>query len=1227
MQTPNIKTSEKVIPMIYAYTTPGVTYHDGYIKIGYTEGNVDKRIHDQNHTPGIFAKKEWQGTAIFDDGSGDSFTDKPLHAYMRNLGVKQPQDLGNTYFDPKDRNEWFYISASESRKMFNDFRGNRGILSSIRMVVPYTLRHEQAEAIRMMLDYKTDNPNGEFLMNCKPRFGKTLTVYDFCKQAGAQTVLIVTNRPAIANSWYDDYVQFLGVESGYRFVSEVDALRNRPGVLSRKQYTELIETDPSGSVNCIEFVSLQDMKGSIYFSPYGIDKLGEVAKMNWDVLVVDEAHEGVDTYKTDIAFDHIHRNFTIHLSGTPFKALANNKFGKDAIYNWTYADEQDAKEKWDDSRGENPYSILPTLNLFTYQMSEIIKEELKQGIEIQGETEEYAFDLNEFFRTANGKFVYEASVDRFLDALTLQKKFPFSTSELRNELKHTFWILERVESARALAKKLNDHPVFKDYKVVLAAGDGKIDDTDQNQKSFDAVREAIAHNDKTITLSVGQLTVGVTIPEWSGVLILSNIKSPALYMQAAFRAQNPCLYQKGLDHYRKENAYVFDFDPARTLTIYEEFANDLIPATAAGKGDLAKRQENIRQLLNFFPVIGEDESGELVPLDPEQVLSIPRKIRSMEVVRRGFMSNFLFQNISQIFGAPKEVLDIINQMQSYSEPPAVKLPEEVKEDLQLDDEGNVSLSDEYVDQKTSEIFGNKIFDTSSVQDVVKTTREEMPDDDTAQNKAISEAVKEIVHDTVKNEIIENVKEQYGASMRASDAKRMENLINADADRAIDKEITNIAIEQNVVEQERSDAMQKRHETGRTTEEINKEFDQKQKEIKDSLGERLQNAIKNVIENSKKDVTKTVETTIKQREKNEIEDGIRDHLRGFSRTIPSFLMAYGDNTVTLATFDTVIPDKVFKDVTSITLDDFRLLRDGGVRKDKETGEDVIVPGKFFDEVVFDDSVQEFLNLKKKLADYFDEKSIEDIFDYIPPQKTNQIYTPKTIVKMMVDKLEEENPGCFDQPDKTFIDLYMKSGLYPAEIVKRLYQSPKMKELFPDGKERLQHIFEKQVYGLAPTEIIYKIAISYILGFTDEIEIKNHNFRQVDALPYAKDGKLDELLENLYGNNDSSPVNPKQEMVASPKPEMKEITPVLDESGAVMLDEDGASLYFNDDIDVFLDYVRAKGIEIKDNRPNNGCVWVKAVPEINELIKKLKFGYKRFRYSASSKALGGEPGWYC
>ena len=193
----------------------------------------------------------------------------------------------------------------------------------------------------------------------------------------------------------------------------------------------------------------------------------------------------------------------------------------------------------------------------------------------------------------------------------------------------------------------------------------------------------------------------------------------------------------------------------------------------------------------------------------------------------------------------------------------------------------------------------------------------------------------------------------------------------------------------------------------------------------------------------------------------------------------------------------------------------MLRDGGTYKDEKTGEEKEFKGHLFDPVVFDDSVKEFLALKQKLANYFDEKAIEDIFNYIPPQKTNQIFTPKDVVKHMVDMLEEENPGCFDDKDKTFIDLYMKSGLYITEIVKRLYQSDEMKKQFPDNKERLKHIFAHQVYGLAPTEIIYKIATNYILGFAEGNEDIVHNFRQLDALPYAQNGTLQEKLDELFG----------------------------------------------------------------------------------------------------------------
>ena len=330
---------------------------------------------------------------------------------------------------------------------------------------------------------------------------------------------------------------------------------------------------------------------------------------------------------------------------------------------------------------------------------------------------------------------------------------------------------------------------------------------------------------------------------------------------------------------------------------------------------------------------------------------------------------------------------------------------------------------------------------------------------------------------------------------------------------IDKLHTNYEIERNVIENQRVAEQQARYETGKTSEQIDKEFEKKQKEAMEKFNEELTTAISDFAREATKETVKTVETKKKERERKQLRM-VLEILAWLFKDNSIILMAYGDNTVTLATFDTIIPDKVFLEVTSITLDQFKFLRDGGDYVEEETGQTKHFDGQLFDSVVFDDSVKEFLALKKKLADYFDEKSVEDIFDYIPPQKTNQIFTPKTMVKKMVDMLEQENPGCFDMPDKTFIDLYMKSGLYITEIVKRLYQSDEMKKQFPDNKERLKHIFEKQVYGLAPTEIIYKIATSYILGFDADTKDIKHNFRQLDALPYAKEGTLEQVLDELY-----------------------------------------------------------------------------------------------------------------
>ena len=1102
----SIQTAKKVVPVIYCYTTPEISRHNGWVKIGYSEQDAETRIAQQTHTADVEYRIEWFKNATFDDGSGELFKDSDFHTYLVKRGVERQKGT-----------EWFHIAPTDAKKKLDEFRENRGIIKADN-VIPYKLRSEQQEAVARARDYFLIHENGEFLFNAKPRFGKTLTVYDLIKTMKLQKVLIVTNRPAIANSWYEDYCKFLGAESGYCFISEVDALKLQPHVLTRKEYIDSFEKS-SVQENCIEFVSLQDLKGSKYFGGH-FNKLNEVAHMEWDILVIDEAHEGVDTYKTDIAFDRIKRKYTLHLSGTPFKALANDKFPAGAIYNWTYADEQRAKSEWKSTEGEsNPYEKLPKLNLYTYQMSEIIREELTQGVEINGETEEYAFDLNAFFETnERGFFVHNSSVDCFLDALTEQPKFPFSTPELRDELKHTMWLLNRVDSARALAKKLEKHHVFKDYKVILAAGDGRLNEDEESQKSFDKVKEAVASYEKTITLSVGQLTTGVTIPEWTAVLMLSSIKSPGLYMQAAFRAQNPCLFSNGSEFYRKKDAYVFDFDPARTLIIFEEFANDLSSETSGGKGDSGTREDHVRELLNFFPVIGEDDDGEMIALDAAKVLSIPRKIKSREVVRRGFMSDFLFQNISNVFHAPQAVIDMIRQMDPAKDPgPLAGVTAATGDELDISDNGEIELPNEIVIGGASNLFGEKIFDNDNINDiwidVIYDDLQEKNKDFYESERKYIEQIKKTFKEQVTKPIIETAAQKYGDDMSSRTKKKLENKINAVAESTIEYKFDSYVTERNSIEADRENEIAAAV-SQEETDILNEVFDKKQKEISEAFKESMADTVDTMTRRAGETVVRDVEIEKREKTKRTIEDSIKDHLRGFSRTIPSFLMAYGNEETTLETFDHIIPDKVFVDVTSITLDQFRFLRDGGDYVNDETGKTEHFAGKLFDPIVFNDSVKEFLGLKIKLADYFDEVNTEDIFDYIPPQKTNQIFTPRPVVKDMIDRLEKENPRCFDDPDETFADLYMKSGMYITEIVKRLYRSERMKILYPDNKERLNHIFANQVYGLAPTEIIYRICLSYITGFSSEIEITKHNIKLCDALEYAQSGTLEEKLMELF-----------------------------------------------------------------------------------------------------------------
>ena len=1096
-----VKTSRPALPQIYAYTTPEIARHDGWTKIGYTEQNVRERLEQQAHTIDVVYKLEWHGNATFED-TGETFHDTDFHGYLRKLDVRY-----------KPGTEWFEIEPDPAHVRFYEFRENHGVVEDAPTAIEYRLRDEQERASDETASYARSHEVGEFLWNAKPRLGKTLTSYDFCKRVGAQKVLIVTNRPAIANSWYDDYEEFVGRDSGLVFISSAPALQGMKYCLTREQYLDGLQK--GGPKGFIEFVSLQDLKGAIDFGGK-YDKLEHIANLEWDVLIIDEAHEGVDTFKTDVAFDHIKRKFTLHLSGTPFKAIANEKFPEEAIFNWTYADEQKAKRDWSDPELPNPYADLPRLNMFTYQMSDIVADEVSRGINIDGETVEYAFDLNEFFATnENGYFVHNEDVDLFLDALTTQSKFPFSTPELRDELRHTFWMLNRVDSAKALAKKLRQHSVFKDYEIVLAAGDGKLDDDEASAQAFDKVRAAIAEHDRTITLSVGQLTTGVTIPEWTAVLMLSNMKSPSLYMQAAFRAQNPCLFNRDGKFLRKENAYVFDFDPARTLTIFEEFANDLYTDTALGGGTADDRKQRVRTLLNFFPVIGEDENGEMVELDAERVLSIPRRIRSREVVRRGFMSDFLFQNIANVFRAPAEVLDVLQKLEPFKAPSKeLGVNDDTADELDLDENGEVDIPQDQVIGLAEGMFGEKVY--GSIADELDDAIDSITVDEGGDSDDVFlDNLQSIFSDSIAKPLVEAANEKYGNELRASQQKKVERRIKADVNIRLNREVGNFTIERNRIEKDRASQLDLA-QTQEEADQINRTHDEKIENARQSLVERLKESRDELVKSAGETVVREVETAKRESKKQTIESSIRDHLRGFSRTIPSFLMAYGDENTTLAKFDQTIPADVFLEVTSVTVEQFRLLRDGGDVTDPESGELVHFEGRLFDPVVFDDSVREFINLRDKLANYFDEGLNEDIFDYVPPQKTNQIFTPRSVVVKMVDLFEQENPGCFDDPDHTFADLYMKSGLYITEIIKRLFNNVRMRELFPDDRARLNHILEEQVFGIAPTEIIYQIATNYILGANGEVGGDcDTNFVKADSAELAKEGKLAEFVEQTFG----------------------------------------------------------------------------------------------------------------
>ena len=612
----------------------------------------------------------------------------------------------------------------------------------------------------------------------------------------------------------------------------------------------------------------------------------------------------------------------------------------------------------------------------------------------------------------------------------------------------------------------------------------------ENIRSLAAVRKAISEHEKTITLSVGQLTTGVTVPEWSGVIMLCNMKSPAQYMQAAFRAQNPYRWTDSSTgkHYKKERAYVFDFAPERTLAIYDQFANDLSIATARGRGTSYDREKNIGALLNFFPVIAEDSQGRMIEIDAQAVMTIPKQIKAQEVVKRGFMSNLLFDNIAGIFRATQTVLDILGEFPTAEQGKVTHSEAPIEtHDVKLDDDDNPIIPTEIIVSTNERLFGDGVRESADV--IGESVR-------SATVKPSFEEMINQVATPVITPIVTEMQATYG--LKSRDSKRIEDDIKATIRQVAQHNDSEQKIKEAHINNEYNEKI-KAVQDIKVKELLKQEQEERLEAVADEYKEKFATDISDAIKELPKALIEQQEVAEARALMNEDEEKIRGHLRGFARTIPSFLMAYGDEKLTLDNFDTYVDEKVFHEVTGISLEQFRYLRDGGQD----------FTGHLFDSATFNEAIQEFLRKKAELANYFEDNK-EDIFDYIPPQQTNQIFTPRWVVRKMVDELEKENPHIFEDDKKTFIDLYMKSGLYIAEIVRRLFNNPVMKTKYPDDSNRLRHILEQQVYGFAPSEIIYRIATNFIFGPVKD-SVKQDHFVQEDTIPYAKEGRIQKLID--------------------------------------------------------------------------------------------------------------------
>jgi len=684
-----IQNKSESFPQIYVYETPGNLDTKGYLKIGYTERNVELRVKEQTHTAQARPKILWTAPAFRNDGT--VFDDKVIH---RRLGRKGHKNIDGT--------EWYECTLPEVKSAYNEIVTGENY-TSVRDL-KFSPRNEQGECIKKTKAYfqAYSDKKPKFLWNCKMRFGKTFTAYKLAKEMGLKRVLVLTFKPAVATQWRNDldsHTDFEGWQFLYKQYPEDNTIdtqfekadKTKP-IVCFGSFQDFLQTDSNDNIKPKNLWVHEEKWDLVIFDEYhygawrqnakGLFEVNEDVIEEYETTKINSKGEEEVIYDRDLALNEsnlpIESKYYLYMSGTPFRALNQGEFIEDQIYTWTYADEQKAKETWEGPN--NPYESLPKMVMMTYQMSEDIISIARKG-------ENNEFDLNEFFSVeedlfGNLKFKHEDQVQKWLNIMRLDGDtnskelglekgdklpvMPFADSRLLNYVQHSIWLMPGVKECKAMKNLLasRKNAFYHDWTVNLCAGN----EAGIGAAALPPVERSMNQTGKgpleckTITLTCGKLMTGVTVKPWSAIFMLCNLKSPESYFQSAFRVQSPWTIKKdnGEDEIIKPLCYVFDFSIHRALSLLSEYATQL-------NTNKYNKKEAVEEFIHFLPVVAY-EDGRMHSIDATTILDLVASGISSNMLARRWSSPKLVNvdnGTLENFLNDDKALGIINKIVAY----------------------------------------------------------------------------------------------------------------------------------------------------------------------------------------------------------------------------------------------------------------------------------------------------------------------------------------------------------------------------------------------------------------------------------------------------------------------------------------------------------------------------------------------------------------------------------